>query len=145
MSIGAAEDARPEPNDSIPLSRFLKPLVDWVAGIRATVHTKLLAGFLLISLLLLSMGLLSVVVLSRLNDQVDTLNTLNRQASQARDMIYEVTSQSHFRAMALLKLNDPRATPRRSTTRSRSSPTISPRCVRTAPGARSPSSIMSSE
>ena len=106
MSIGAAEDARPEPNDSIPLSRFLKPFVDWVAGIRATVHTKLLAGFLLISLLLLSMGLLSVVVLNRLSDQVDRLNTLNRQASQARDMIYGVTLQSHFRAMALVTLDD---------------------------------------
>ena len=52
------------------------------------------------------MGLLSVVVLNRLSDQVDRLNTLNRQASQARDMIYGVTLQSHFRAMALVTLDD---------------------------------------
>jgi class 3 adenylate cyclase/CHASE3 domain sensor protein len=108
MSIGVADAARPDARDELgPLPRFLRPFVDWVAGIRATVHTKLLAGFLLIALLLLSMGLLSIAVLSRLNDQVETLTALNRQASQARDMIYEVTAQSHYRAMALLKLHDP--------------------------------------
>jgi hypothetical protein len=35
-----------------PLPGVLGPLVDWVAKIRATVHTKLLVGFLLIALLL---------------------------------------------------------------------------------------------
>jgi len=106
MSIGMTDDARPKMHDdTVPLP-FLRPLVDWVAGIRATVHTKLLAGFLLIALLLLSMGVLSIFVLNRLNEQVDTLNALNRQASQARDMIYQVTSQSHYRAMALVTLDD---------------------------------------
>jgi class 3 adenylate cyclase len=76
------------------------------------VHTKLLAGFLLVAVLLLSMGTLSIVVLGRLNRQVETLTALNRQASEARDMIYEVTSQSHYRAMALLQLNDPTWTPK---------------------------------
>ena len=85
-----------------PLPRFMHPLVDWVAGIRATVHTKLLAGFLLIALLLLSMGVLSIGVLARVNHQVDTLTALNNQTNQAREMIYEVTAQSHYRAMALL-------------------------------------------
>lgn len=85
-----------------PLPRFLRPVVDWVAGVRATVHTKLLAGFLVIALLLLSMGLLSIAVLARVNGQVDTLSALNQQTSQARQMIYDVTAQSHYRAMALL-------------------------------------------
>jgi class 3 adenylate cyclase/HAMP domain-containing protein len=95
-----------------PLPAFLGPLVDAVARVRATVHAKLLAGFLLIALLLLSMGVLSIVVLGRLNGQVETLTALNRQASQARDMIYAVTSQSHYRAMALLELEDPVWTPK---------------------------------
>jgi class 3 adenylate cyclase len=113
MSIGVSEDARPAARKELgPLPRFLRPFVDWVAGIRATVHTKLLAGFLLISLLLLSMGTLSIVVLGRLNRQVETLTALNHQASQARDMIYEVTAQSHYRAMALLQLGDPVWTPK---------------------------------
>jgi class 3 adenylate cyclase len=108
MSIGVTSDARSGPhNDNVPVP-FLRPFVDRVAGIRATVHTKLLAGFMTIAVLLLLMGVLSIFVLSRLNDQVDTLNALNRQASQARDMIYEVTLQSHYRAMALLTLDDPR-------------------------------------
>jgi class 3 adenylate cyclase len=92
-----------QPSDDLgPLPRIARPLVDWVARIRATVHTKLLAGFLLIALLLLSMGVLSIVVLGRVNQQVETLTALNRQTDQAREMIYEVTAQSHYRAMALL-------------------------------------------
>lgn len=85
-----------------PLSRLLGPFVDWVAHVRATVHTKLLAGFLVIALLLLSMGLLSIGVLARVNRQVETLTALNRQTRQAQQMIYDVTAQSHFRAMELL-------------------------------------------
>jgi class 3 adenylate cyclase len=80
----------------------MRPLVDRVARVRATVHTKLLAGFLLIALLLLSMGVLSVAVLARINGQVETLTTLNEQTNRAQQMIYEVTAQSHYRAMALL-------------------------------------------
>lgn len=105
MSIDAATrnpHLEPASNEFGPLPGFLRPAVDWVAGIRATVHMKLLAGFLLIALLLLSMGLLSIVVLGRVNHQVDTLTALNRQTNQAREMIYEVTAQSHYRAMALL-------------------------------------------
>jgi len=41
-------------------------------------------------------------VLDRVNRQVATLTALNRQTDQAREMIYEVTAQSHYRAMALL-------------------------------------------
>jgi class 3 adenylate cyclase/CHASE3 domain sensor protein len=85
-----------------PLPSFLRPLVDWVAGVNATVHTKLLAGFLGIVLLLLAMGVLSVVVLSRVNHQVDTLTALNEQTDLAREMIYKVTAQMHYRAMALV-------------------------------------------
>jgi len=113
MSIGVSADARAaDRNELGPLPRFLQPFVDWVAGIKATVHTKLLAGFMVVAVLLLSMGTLSIVVLGRLNRQVETLTALNKQASQARDMIYEVTSQSHYRAMALLKIEDPIWTPK---------------------------------
>jgi|tagenome__1003787_1003787.scaffolds.fasta_scaffold20915574_2 class 3 adenylate cyclase/HAMP domain-containing protein len=85
-----------------PLPRVLEPLVDWVARIRATVHTKLLVGFLLIALLLLGLGGMSMFVLARINDQIETLTTLYKQTSDARHMIYDVTAQSHYRAMQLL-------------------------------------------
>jgi class 3 adenylate cyclase len=92
-----------QPRDDLgPLPGLARPFVDWVARLRATVHTKLLAGFLVIALLLLSMGVLCILVLSRVNEQVETITALNRQTDQARQMIYDVTAQSHYRAMALL-------------------------------------------
>jgi class 3 adenylate cyclase/HAMP domain-containing protein len=113
MAVGNSVDkGYALPGELRPLPRILWPTVDWVARIRATVHAKMLAGFLLISLMLLAMGLLSVAVVARLDQQVERLTALNAQASQARDMIYAVTAQSHYRAMALLKLSDPSYTPK---------------------------------
>jgi len=82
--------------------RLLRPFIDAVARIPATVHAKLLAGFLVIAVLLLSMGVISVFVLARINAQVEKLTALSNQVNTARQMIYEVTAQSHYRAMALL-------------------------------------------
>jgi class 3 adenylate cyclase/HAMP domain-containing protein len=98
------ERTGPAANGSGPsLPRLLRPSVDVVARIKATVHTKLLAGFLVIALLLLSLGVLCIVVLQRINQQVDTLTALSRQTDVAQQMIYEVTAQSHYRAMAIVK------------------------------------------
>jgi class 3 adenylate cyclase/CHASE3 domain sensor protein len=96
------ELATPDPEELGPRPRFLGPFVDAVARVNTTVHRKLLAGFLLIALLLLSMGVVCVVVLERIDGQVVRLTALSDQVSQAREMIYEVTAQSHYRAMALL-------------------------------------------
>ena len=85
-----------------PLPGFLRPMVDWVARLPATVHIKLLVGFLTIAVLLLALGVFSIGVLSAVDDQVDKLTTFHAQSDGARQMIYKVTSQSHFRAMALL-------------------------------------------
>ena len=85
-----------------PLPGFFRPMVDWVARLPATVHIKLLVGFLTIAVLLLALGVLSIGVLTRVDGQVDRLTTLSAQSDGARQMIYKVTSQSHFRAMALL-------------------------------------------
>jgi class 3 adenylate cyclase/CHASE3 domain sensor protein len=103
-SVPSADAAaeRSDGADLGPLPGFLRPFVDAVARAPAKVHTKLLAGFLLIAMLLLSMGVVSVVVLDRINDQVGKLTALSNQVNTARQMIYEVTAQSHYRAMALL-------------------------------------------
>ena len=95
QQVGSEADLGPFPS-------FLHPLVDRVARVPATVHTKLIVGFFTIALLLLALGVLSVLVLSRVNGQVETLTALNRQTDTARQMIYGVTAQSHFRAMALV-------------------------------------------
>ncbi|HSL27099.1 MAG TPA: adenylate/guanylate cyclase domain-containing protein [Acidimicrobiia bacterium] len=84
------------------LPNALRPLVDRVARLPATVHVKLLTGFLIIALLLLAMGVLSIVVIGRMNQQVVHLNDLQAQTDLARQAIYSVTAQSHYRAMALI-------------------------------------------
>jgi hypothetical protein len=91
-----------EEADLGPFPNFLRPLVDRVARVKATVHIKLLVGFLTIAMLLLGLGVLSILVLNRVNNQVETLTTLHAQTDNARQMIYGVTAQSHFRAMALV-------------------------------------------
>ncbi len=92
----------PDENDLGPFPKLMRPFVDVVARARATVHVKLLVGFLTIAVLLLAMGVLSVTVLNRVDSQVEAMTTLHSQTDQARQMIYGITGQSHFRAMALV-------------------------------------------
>ena len=86
-----------------PLTRWLRPAVDFVAGLRLSVHRKLLAGFLTGALLLVAMAVLSLVVIARMEERVEVLETQARKVDLARQMLYDVTAQSHYRAMALLK------------------------------------------
>jgi class 3 adenylate cyclase/HAMP domain-containing protein len=92
----------PRERDPEHLPPLIRPAVDFVARIRATVHSKLLVGFLIIAVLLLAMGLMSIGVISAMNRQADQLIRLQRQADLARQGIYAVTAQSHYRAMALI-------------------------------------------
>ena len=91
----------PEP-DPDRLPPLIGPAVDFIAKIRATVHTKMLAGFLVIAVLLVGMGVMSILVIGRMNAQADELLELQRLNTHAREAIYGVTAQSHFRAMALI-------------------------------------------
>ncbi len=92
--------------DQIPLGGLLNPLVAAVARTRASVHTKLLAGFLVGALLILAMGVLNLLILARMSDRVAELTRLHEKVDWARRMEYQVTAQSHFRAMALLTRDD---------------------------------------
>ena len=85
---------------------WLRPVVDAVAGTSAGVHRKLLFGFLAGALLLVGMAILSLVVIGRMNERVGELNHLQVKVSRAQDMLYAVTAQSHYRAMALLTQDD---------------------------------------
>lgn len=103
----AGQDIPPKPERELGLlPGAFRPLVDSVARLRVTVHMKLLVGFLIIALLLLLMGLLSIVVIGRMNQQVDHITDLQAQTDLARQAIYSVTAQSHYRAMALITLVD---------------------------------------
>ena len=89
-------------SQSDPIGR----LVDIVARINASVGVKLLGGFLVVVLLLLAMAILSFIVVARMDRQVQALTPLQERLDHAREMIYLVTAQSHFRAMALLTDED---------------------------------------
>ncbi len=81
---------------------WLRPVVDAVARIDFSVHRKLLFGFLIGALLLVGMGILSLVVIGRMSERVAELDRFQAKASRAQLMLYLVTEQSHYLAMALL-------------------------------------------
>src|SRR5215216_6083646 len=87
-------------------TRWLRPFVDAVARVKAGVHRKLLFGFLTGALLLVAMALLSLLVIRQMNDRMLELNRAQVKAGRAQEMLYAVTAQSHYRAMALLLPND---------------------------------------
>ena len=102
-SVKPGQHRTPSPERELgPFPDVFRPLVDLVARLRATVHAKLLAGFLIIALLLLAMGGLFIVVIERMNQQVERLIALEIQTDLARQAIYSITAQSHYRAMALI-------------------------------------------
>jgi signal transduction histidine kinase/CheY-like chemotaxis protein len=85
---------------------WLRPVVDAVARVKAGVHRKLLFGFLTGALLLVAMAALSLLVIRQMNDRMIELDAAQVKAGRAQEMLYAVTAQSHYRAMALLLPND---------------------------------------
>lgn len=100
-SLDAADGGKAHAN-APTLPGPLRPFVHLVARIKASVHLKLLAGFLVGALLLLAMGVLSLYVINRMNQRVSELAEVEQRQDVSRQMIYLVTAQSHYRAMALL-------------------------------------------
>ncbi len=80
----------------------MRPFVNFVARIDARLESKLLGGFLAISVLMLALGIVGLLVVSRMDTQVSRLATLHAQSESANAMLYNITAQSHFRTMALL-------------------------------------------
>ena len=101
---GRSPDGWSRDPDRLP--PFVRPFADFIAKIRATLHAKLLAGFLVIAVLLVAMGITSILVIRQMNDQAHRLVTLQEQTDVARQAIYAVTAQSHYRAMALITKQD---------------------------------------
>ncbi|MGZ8620523.1 MAG: adenylate/guanylate cyclase domain-containing protein [Actinomycetota bacterium] len=97
----SSDDAPPLERDPDRLPPLIRPAVDFIARIRAKVHTKFLAGFLVIAVLMLAMGVMSIFVIGRMNEHANHLVELQRLSDLSRQGIYGVTAQSHYRAMAL--------------------------------------------
>ncbi|MBV9322888.1 MAG: HAMP domain-containing protein [Chloroflexi bacterium] len=88
------------------LATGLRPLIDAVAGVPASVHSKLRAGFLCGALLLVAMALASLAVQAHIAGRVDELNLAQERLDDLRQMDYLVTAQSHYRTMSLLTRDD---------------------------------------
>jgi signal transduction histidine kinase/CheY-like chemotaxis protein len=82
---------------------WLRPVVDATARVNSSIHRKLLFGFQAVALLLVGMGVLSLVVIGRMDERMGDLTAHQLKAARAQQMLYDVTVQSHFRAMALLQ------------------------------------------
>jgi signal transduction histidine kinase len=106
----ATPSASEGPSDDPQLPRllgWLSPVVDAIARVNASIHRKLLFGFMAVALLLVGMGVLSLIVIGRMDQRMDDFNAHQLKASRAQQMLYDVTAQSHFRAMQLLQVDEP--------------------------------------
>jgi signal transduction histidine kinase len=100
--VRPVQSAAPDPT----LPRFLgwlRPGVDAVARLRLSVHRKLLIGFLSGALLLVGLAGLSFAVIERMNDRMLAFDVEAEKVGLAHRLLYDVTAQSHYRAMALLR------------------------------------------
>ena len=77
-------------------------LVRWVAEIQASVHAKLLGGFLLVVLLFMAMGALSLQTIARMSRQSQLLHQAHERVDSSRQIEHALAMQMNFIAMALL-------------------------------------------
>jgi signal transduction histidine kinase len=88
------------------LASPLGALVRAVARIRASVHVKLLAGFLLITLLFIAMTAVSLRMVTETARQTDLLDQAHERIGWSRQIEHALAMQMHFTSMALLAQAD---------------------------------------
>ena len=84
--------------DRTPLGK----LVHWVAGIKISVHAKLVTGFMLVTLLVVAMGWLSLQAITRMSNQATLLDEAHKRVEWSRQIQHALALQMNFTAMALL-------------------------------------------
>jgi signal transduction histidine kinase len=84
----------------------VRRLVRWVAGIRASVHTKLLAGFLVVALLFVVMAAVSLQTLVSATEQARLLDAAHEQVSWAQQGEQALARQMHYTDLALLSQSE---------------------------------------
>ncbi|HSF06033.1 MAG TPA: histidine kinase dimerization/phospho-acceptor domain-containing protein, partial [Methylomirabilota bacterium] len=77
-------------------------LVHWVAGLRASVHTKLLVAFLLTALLFIGLAAISLQTIARMTEQSRLLDEAHQRVHWAQEIEHALARQMHFTAQALL-------------------------------------------
>jgi CHASE3 domain sensor protein len=77
-------------------------LVRWVAGLKASVHAKLLAGFFIVTLLFIGLGALSLRIIATMSDQGHLLDEAHERVHWSQEIQHALALQMNFTAMALL-------------------------------------------
>ncbi len=80
----------------------LVKLVYWVAGIKSSVHAKLVTGFMLVTLLVVAMGVLSLQAITKMSHQSILLDEAHKRVEWSRQIQHALALQMNFTAMALL-------------------------------------------
>src|SRR5438552_2048494 len=105
MERSSALDRLP-PAVAALLSSPLGLVVRAVARVRASVHVKLLAAFLLITLLFIAMGVVSLRTVASTSRQTTLLDQAHERVSWSRQIEHALAMQMHFTAMALIARDD---------------------------------------
>jgi signal transduction histidine kinase len=77
-----------------------------VAGIRASVHTKLLAAFLIVTLLFITTMVVSLLTIVSTTRQTRLLDEVHEQVSWAQQSEHALARQMHFTDLALLSQDE---------------------------------------
>ena len=81
-------------------------LVRWVAGVRASVHTKLLGAFLAIALLFIATGVASLQTVRGIANQSRLLDAVHERVDVSRQIEHAIAMQMNHTAMALIFENE---------------------------------------
>jgi hypothetical protein len=84
----------------------LRLLVRWVAALRASVHTKLLAAFLIVTALFIGMALVSLQTLVSATQQSRQLDDAHELVSLAQQSEHALARQMHYTDLALLSQDE---------------------------------------
>ncbi len=84
----------------------VRGLVRWVAGIPASVHTKLLAAFLLVTLLFIAMAVVSLLTIISTAKQSQLLDEAHEMVSLAQQSEQALARQMHYTDLALLSQDE---------------------------------------
>jgi signal transduction histidine kinase len=84
----------------------MRVLVRWVARIRASVHTKLLVGFLVVTALFITMAGVSLQTIVSTTGQAKLLDEAHEQVSWAQQSEQALARQMHYTDLALLSQDE---------------------------------------
>jgi signal transduction histidine kinase len=80
----------------------LGKVVVWVAGIKSSVHAKLITGFFIVTFLFIAMGALSLQAITKMSQQSTLMDEAHKRVEWSRQIQHALALQMNFTAMALL-------------------------------------------